>query len=45
VAVVDVEMEAEAEAEAEAELQWIVDEGIEAAVIIMFPDVFFRQTG
>jgi hypothetical protein len=41
VAAVDGEMEVEVE----ADLQWIMDEGIEAAVIIMFPDVFLRPTG
>ena len=34
------EMEMDAQAEAELEIQWMIDEGVEAAVIVMFPDVF-----
>ena len=34
------EMEMDAQADAEAEIQWMIDEGVEAAVIVMFPDVF-----
>lgn len=33
-------MEMEMDAHAEAEIQWMIDEGVEAAVIFMFPDVF-----
>lgn len=34
------QMEMEMDAQAEAEIQWMIDEGVEAAVIVMFPDVF-----
>lgn len=34
------QMELEMDAQAEAEIQWMIDEGVEAAVIVMFPDVF-----
>ena len=30
----------EMETDAEAEIPWMIDEGVEAAVIVMFPDVF-----
>lgn len=34
------QMELEMDAQAEAEIQWMIDEGVEAAVIVMFPNVF-----
>lgn len=33
-------MQMEMGMDAEAEIQWMIDEGVEAAVIVMFPDVF-----
>ena len=34
------QMEMEMDAQAEAEIQWMIDEGVEAAAIVILPDVF-----